>query len=191
MFEWIKTQYQASRTNKIIFWFFFLVIVGSTPSVIQPNIKSNTQQAITSTPAPNWEYSSDIDTMTGKPIQSAFTISKNKVELEFPYQGGTYGLIRVRKHPRFGSDVIFQVNKGQILCGTSSGCSIVVRFDDQKSMKVQANEPSDHGSETLFLEGFSKLTSLLKKSKVVVIEVTFFKQGNRQFKFNVDDFKGI
>ena len=93
----------------------------------------------------------------------------------------------IRKHPRYGKDVIFTITKGQLLCRSYDGCQLSIKFDDKPPIKVSANEPEDHSNETLFLQGYERLVKELKTSKKTVVEVTFYQQGNRTFEFNTAD----
>jgi hypothetical protein len=91
--------------------------------------------------------------------------------------------------PRYGKDVIFSVNKGQILCDVIDGCSITVKFDDKKAIRVHAVEPNDHSSDSLFLMGYDKLYKEMKASKKMWVEITFFQNGTRGFEYNIDGLK--
>ena len=101
----------------------------------------------------------------------------------------TIGTILIRKHPKHGNDVIFRVNRGQLICDGYCGCDVSVRFDDKKSVSVHANTPSDRSSDTLFLRGYEKLLKGMKSSKRMLIEATFYKQGLVTFEFDVSNLK--
>lgn len=137
----------------------------------------------------SWHYDKRKDEISDKDFRSATATSTNTEQLEFPYQGGTVGYLTVREHPRFGKDIIFQVNKGQILCSASRGCEVSVKFDDKVARKLRANEPSDHSSDTLFLQNYAELLPQIKASKTMIVEITFFQQGSRSFKFNTSELK--
>src|SRR3546814_9903105 len=53
-----------------------------------------------------------------------------EVNLQFPY-GTVSGYIEVRKRPTDGLNVMFLVDKGQILCRSYSDGHVSVKFDDQ------------------------------------------------------------
>jgi hypothetical protein len=95
-------------------------------------------------------------------------------------------LIQIRKHPRFGKDVIFLINKGQLICGISDGCQVMIRFDEGKAVSIHANEPDDHSSTALLLSGYKGLVKSIKASKKMTIEAVFFHEGSRSFEFNTD-----
>jgi len=136
-----------------------------------------------------WSYSNYTDKISGKESKIVTLASTNTHQLNFPYNGGTRGTLTLRKHPRYGKDVIFSVNKGQLLC--SSDCLISIKFDDKKAYSVGASEPTDHSNNELFLSQYeyNKLLKNFKQSKKVLVEVTFFQEGARIFEFNTTDLK--
>lgn len=113
--------------------------------------------------------------------------SRNTVALSSPYSSETQAELILRKHPRYGNDVIFSVSSGQLICGISDGCNVLVRFDDKPPREVRAGEPSDHSNDTLFLLGYKQLSKSIKESKRMIVEVTFFQDGSRHFEFNTEN----
>lgn len=132
-----------------------------------------------------WSYTEQSDSMTSKTIRFASVDSTNVHQLAFPYHGGTRASLTIRQHPRYGKGIIFEVNKGQILCTSYDGCTITVRFDERPAIRVHATEPSDHSSTTLFLSGYDSLLTNIRKSKKVAVEVEFYQEGPRSFQFDV------
>lgn len=125
-------------------------------------------------------------------ISTATVNSSNTISFEFPYNGPQKATLHIRKHPRYGKDVILSITKGQFLCSSvSDGCSVSVRFDDRKAERFSASEPSDNDSTAVFIKGYDRFVSALKKSKTVRIEATFFHEGNRVMEFNTEGFKPI
>jgi hypothetical protein len=150
-------------------------------------ITPRTEQTTPPLPIKNtWVYSTEIDKLTSKEIKNAVIQSENRHELAFPYSGGTYATIQIRKHPRFGKDVIFIINKGQLLCDISDGCQVMIRFDEGEAVSIHANEPDDHSNTALFLSGYKGLVKSIKASKKMTVETVFFHEGNRSFEFNTD-----
>lgn len=196
----------AKKKTSLLTWLvvgiFGLGIIGaisgnnSSTSSTETTTDS-TVDATASTPAPEkvavepdtpkWSYTNNPDAVSGKDSIEASLESINKHEMEFPYQGGTYGNIIIRKHPRYGKDVLFVINKGQLLCTSYDGCEVSIRFDDKKPFKVHANEPEDSSSTALFLTGYDKLLREMKTSKTMIVEATFFQNGSRVFEFDVSN----
>jgi hypothetical protein len=96
--------------------------------------------------------------------------------------------LSLRTHPRYGNDVILNIERGQFLCGYS-GCSVSVRFDDKPPRRFSASEVADHSTTTLFIGNFNSFLSETKKAKTIHIEALFFSQGSRVFEFDVAGLK--
>lgn len=135
-----------------------------------------------------WEYVEDTEKMQDGKIKKAILLSENEIELDFPYQGPQRALLILRKHPRYGSDAIIHIDRGQFLCRYDN-CFVNIRFDKGKSQKFSTVEPSDHSSETLFISNYPRFLSGLKKSKKVYVEAEFFQQGYRVLEFNTAGLK--
>lgn len=135
-----------------------------------------------------WAYDSYKDEMSGVTVKTAKAKSLNDVEFGFPYQGKQSGTLYLRNHPRHGKEVIFTIEKGQIVCQVST-CQINVKFGEGKPSTMQANRPADHSSTVLFIGGHDRFVSNLKKVKEVRIEVPFYREGVRVFTFDVSDLK--
>ena len=73
------------------------------------------------------------------------------MEFGFPYGGKQHGQLTLRRHPRFGRNVIFNIERGQLMCPSYDGCTVLVRFDDAPPASFSAMPPSDHSNETIFL----------------------------------------
>lgn len=134
-----------------------------------------------------WIYSHDADEMGKGVTHFAMLESTNTVNFDFPYSGEQHGRLVLRLHPRHGKDVMLSVDKGQFNC-RFDGCAVLVRFDDGEARKFTAVEPADNDSTVLFIEGFSRFYSSLKKAKRVRIEAEFYSEGLRTFDFDVSKY---
>lgn len=135
----------------------------------------------------SWSYFSDEDAMSSKNSRFASIQSSNTVNLGFPYSGEQQATLQLRTHPRWGKDVIFSVDKGQLLC-SYSGCRVLVRFDEAPPVYYNANEPSDHSSTYLFISNYAGFVNKMSKAKKVRIAVDFYQNGTQTFEFNVSGF---
>lgn len=138
-------------------------------------------------PQPQWNYSAINDSISKSPGRQASIASTNGFALSSPYAGLQHALLTVREHPRFGKDVIVQIERGQLLCGVS-GCSVPVRFDDGGTQRFHAAESADNDSKVLFLTDYGKFMRELSKAKVVRIEPTFYQHGNITLEFGASNF---
>lgn len=136
-----------------------------------------------------WHYLSTEEGMTGKKSRTATVTSTNTISLDFPYSGAQHAELTLRRHPRWGNDVILSIERGQILCHTYGDCRIGVRFDDGKVMRFSGNPPSDNSSEYVFIPAFGTFMKRLPKTKTVKIEVEIYQGGSPVFEFDVSGFK--
>jgi len=160
---------------------------ASTAShTVQQTASSDTAAAPVQSPPPEqWVYRTEKDTMTQKDIWSATVVSNNSIELDFPYAGPQTATLEVRRHPQYGKDIIFQIERGQILCEPFHGCSVLVRFDDQPAERYAAGPPADHSTTVLFIKNYDKFVQRAIKAKKVFIQVSIYQNGNQTLEFNV------
>lgn len=129
-----------------------------------------------------WGYRTVRDEMGRGAIRIATVRSSNQVELDFPYAGAQRGYLRLRVHPAYGRDVIFSVERGQVVCSLA-GCDVVVRFGKDKPVVYRAGVADSGDSTTLFIEGYDRFLASLRRADEVRIEVLFFGSGRRVFTF--------
>ena len=151
---------------------------------------SSSKPTFTPPVAPTWVYEEATDKMGGGTSKSASIGSINTFNLEFPYQGEQRATLTIRKHPRYGKDVILSIERGQFVCNTFD-CRIDISFDGGKPILAGGNEPSDHSTTAVFIHGrsFDSLSRQIKKSKRMSIGMNFFQQGTRVFEFDVEGLK--
>lgn len=113
--------------------------------------------------------------------------SVNSFHLGFPYEGNQRGRLTVRTHPRYGTDVIIMIDKGQILCDFR-GCSFQVRFDEAQSQAWSMSEPESRDSTMLFVNNKTRFIQQLRSSKRVRVEVLFYQQPSITLDFDVSEF---
>lgn len=135
-----------------------------------------------------WYYHASEDLMTSKKNLIARVQSSNSFEFDFPYQGRQKAHLTIRKHPQYGRDVIFYIEKGQIICSSYS-CPIVVRFDDGRAINVKGSEPEDGSTEVVFLPLYDTMMRRLSSASTVRIQFQVFQQGSYVAEFDVRGFK--
>lgn len=135
-----------------------------------------------------WSYNESNDSISNGVIKTAEIISSDKIELNFPYTGGTKGIITIRKHPRWGTDVMISISNGQMLCGYRN-CEVTVSFDNAKSKIFSAIEPADHSNKMVFIKDAKGFIKQLKGSKKTLVEIAFYQNGSYAFEFNTAGLK--
>lgn len=146
------------------------------------------EEPVSAEPASSWRYFEEVDEMTDKTAYFASVTSKEAAYFDFPYEGGSYLTLTVRKSPKFGNDVYIRISQGQFKTGYD-GTTIKVRFDDEPQFSVSCNEASDGSSDILFLNGFNKLVGKLKNHKTMKINAEFYQEGNHTFTFDIENFE--
>jgi len=131
-----------------------------------------------------WDYRTYRDDLTGKLVQSAEVQSTNRVNFEFPYSGEQRATLTIRRHPRYGLDVILSVERGQFLCGID-GCMVSVVFDRGDIEYFTVTEPSDRSTTHLFIQSETRFIERLRRSGKARISAEFYQEGSPTFEFNV------
>ncbi|MEH3108119.1 MAG: zinc-ribbon domain-containing protein [Sphingomonas fennica] len=142
-----------------------------------------------SQPSSPWSYSEDEDKMHGGKSYFATTTSTNSIRQDSPYDAETTMRMTVRRMPSSGTDVVFTVSSGQLMCPSYEGCSGMVRFDTGSPERISFNGPADNSSDTIFVVGAKRFIGKLKNSKKLLLEKTMYNAGDPQFEFDVSGLK--
>lgn len=154
--------------------------LGATPQPIA--------EPVATPPGTQWHYSHVPDAMSNGTTHHALVVSSNTVEFKFPYSGEQHGKLNLRTDPKYGKDIIFSIEKGQILCHSHEDCTVLVRFDDEPAMKFSGVGAADNSTETVFIRNYEKFTSKLAKAKFVRISANIYQEGAPVFEFDVSGF---
>lgn len=138
--------------------------------------------------ADKWRYRVDEDPMTSRKSRYASIESENTVDFDFPYQGSQHGTLILRDHPTYGRDVIFSIERGQLLCQSYDDCQIRVRFDEGNPERWNAVGPSDNSNTSIFIRNQARFVQKLRAAKVVRLQVPAYQQGEPMFEFQVGGF---
>ena len=143
----------------------------SASSIIQPS-------------KPVWHYGQFSDKMTNEVTKYSYITSSNKVDMAFPYQGGTTADITIYSH---GSANI-ELSKGQVMCSSYSGCWFDVKFDDGKIEQFCGYGSSNGNSKVLFLcagENSKKFIKKVQHAQKVMVKIQVYQEGFPVFDFDV------
>lgn len=165
---------------------FSLPETASTPS---GNASGATASVETqSLPGSQWSYYQNSDDMGKGTVYTAHVSSTNTVNFDFPYSGEQHATLSLRTHPRWGKDLFFRIEKGQLLCNSYDGCNVLIRFDDGAALTFSAIGPDDNSSEVLFIQNYGRFVEKMLKAKRVRIAVNVYQEGAPTFEFDVSDF---
>jgi hypothetical protein len=165
---------------------------GGTSSAPTSTSSPSSAQTV-STPAPKlpgsqWFYHQSDDSMGKGVIYQAQVSSSNTVNFDFPYSGTQHATLTLRTHPRNGKDIIFSIEKGQILCRSYEDCTVLVRFDDEPPTNYSAVGAADNSTETIFIRNYDRFIGKVPKAKRVRIAANIYQQGAPVFEFDVSSF---
>jgi hypothetical protein len=150
---------------------------AQTPSAPEPKEKR-----------PQWFYKTVEEEMGRGKVTTATIISENSLRFGFPYEGEQWPHLVLRSHPKFGKDILVNIDRGQFLCRYDD-CHVYVRFDNEKPQRFNASGPSDHSSTTLFISDFSRFLKGVRKADKTYIEAEFYNNGQRVIEFDTAGLK--
>lgn len=136
----------------------------------------------------NWHVDTTTDPMTDKSIIVATLRSQNDVAFDFPYDGGSFMVMNIRKRDS-KVDVYFEISKGQFVCNEYQGTNkVMIRFDNEEAKNYITVESSTHDSDVLFIKSKSAINEIYAKclsSTSIKVKANFFSEGSRVFDFKV------
>lgn len=139
-------------------------------------------------PGSQWSYYQNSDDMGKGTVYTAYVSSTNTVNFDFPYSGEQHATLSLRTHPRWGKDLFFRIEKGQLLCNSYDGCNVLIRFDEAEPLTFSAIGPDDNSSEVIFIRNYGRFVERMLKAKRVRIAVNVYQEGAPTFEFDVSDF---
>jgi len=128
----------------------------------------------------NWVVHTELDNLTGKRYKAAYTRSRNTIRQRRPYKE-TNLVIQYVKHPRFGEQMIFEAQSGQMVC-RSFGCEGSISFDG-KVERLSLARSEDGSSLYLFAKYPKAILRKMNKAKRTVVQITFYRHGAPSFVF--------
>ncbi|WP_421504429.1 hypothetical protein [Erwinia rhapontici] len=149
-----------------------------------------------------WHTAYQNDEMRGTAQKYNQNDSENKVNFEFPYNGGSSMSIVLRskkielKEGQKPEDLVpteamLVISKGQFLCSSFSECHVSVKFDNEKVQKFSMGGAADGSSNVIFFKNSSEFIKKLQSHKTLFIEAPFFQAGDQQFKFTIDGYSPL
>lgn len=138
----------------------------------------------------NWGYETTKDEMRGTEITIASVMSTNEVELDSPYNnGGTVLSLALREDATGDISAMVVTSQGQLWCHYED-CFMSVSFDDGAVSQYAINRAEAGSSNVMFLsDNTEQFINKLKSSENTTIEVGFYGNGNKQFKFDTHGLK--
>ena len=129
-----------------------------------------------------WSYSESEDEMTSEMNKYAQVTSEDRVNLDFPYEVGTYMTLHIRNKGN-DTDAFIKVTTGQLHTDYNNP-TVLIRFDDAQAESYRVTDAASGDSEYLFFTNPKALIKKMKESKLTKIQCMFYDQGSYVFKFN-------
>jgi hypothetical protein len=134
-----------------------------------------------------WKYDQKADAMRGANTSYASVISDNMQSFSFPYEGGSRIQLIFRLNGPNDFDGYLQVDKGQFSCPPYGYVS--VKVDSGNVEELDCSYPDDGDTSVIFLKHVGQLMAKLQNARTLIIEAEFYREGRRQFNFNVSGFQ--
>ncbi len=135
-----------------------------------------------------WKYTNSTDEMTGRTEHFAVTNSINKINFQFPYDGGTTFQLLVRNMGYgigYGNDVLLIASKGQFLYESY----VTFKFDYSKPFSRGYGGMTDGSTNVIAVSSSGKIIRKLKDARLLKIEAPFYQDGRKIIIFDVSNFK--
>jgi len=134
--------------------------------------------------ADKWSYESETDKMTGQSKQFATIISDNSIDLPFPYSGANRGTLLIRQKAKGSNEVMFMIQKGQMMCRSFHPCTISIRFDTKQPLKFEGSGNSSSDPTVTFIQSANTFVQEAKKAKKILVQVDLYQAGLQIFEFS-------
>lgn len=163
-------------------------IFGGNSNQANGDSEAPAQEEQKSTPKSKWEYSEKSNEMDNTTTYFASLTSKNKIEFEFPYDGGSSFQFIVRK-TNGQYDFLVTVSKGQFMTNILENEKLRIRFDDGEPFDWQYSSANDARADIIFPEFSDDFLAQLKASKKMMIEAPFAFAGRQVIQFETGNLK--
>ena len=148
------------------------------------------QRANATVPAILWNYSASKSQMTTNGIDHfAIIDSSNQVNFDFPYGGAQNGHLVVRKMANSRNyEVIFRIDRGQLICNDFENCTISIKFDEAPASSYSVSHSTDQNSTLFFINNAQGFVRKLEHASMVKIQPTVYQNGSPVFIFPTKGF---
>lgn len=138
----------------------------------------------------NWKYGTSTDEMRDSVTETAELASLNTLNLG-PHEKALGGIVITRSSSK-GERVIF-FTTAQVSCSKKefryNGCIISIKFDDNPVEELVMEKVSENANSMVVSEGGAEFLRKLRTAKKLTVEYPIYSHGNKQFNFDVSNFK--
>lgn len=161
--EWTKT--------KVIEWANIIIIANKTDGSLKKEIYKG-----------NWEYENEFYKPLGETVHTAKLLSKNAMNIVYPYDGQARMAIEIMGTSQNGV-IVLSTNHGEILCNNE--CHVFVGFDNGNKYGFKFRQ-FDERSKAISISPSEQrwFFRKLRSSSRIHIEVEYRKNGFLRFEFD-------
>ena len=143
--------------------------------------KEPVSKQVAATRSINWQYEKAVN-QEGETIYKASLGSPTLLQFGFPYTGGSTTTLTIRQRKQQPATVYLQVSNGQFNRSFQGG-RVRIRFDGKPAVTYTYSAAENGSASVIFFDEAGKLIRQLKTAKRMVVDLTFYGQGNRQIEF--------
>ena len=178
-----------------------LVVVATVPSSQQRSRNTAASQISKQPPTDSWRYTKSTDEMTGKVSQTACLFSENKFsedESELCSYKGLYypAVFKLGRSISIAADAGLESLAIPGVPGSTelmerARCNIRMRVDDKAGFEVCWNQNTGNSEVNLYDSPYENgrgihIMTMLKKAKIIKIELVYFPTATQIFTFKPD-----
>lgn len=170
--------------------FLVLIVLGIIGALLPDDESAETSSEQSGISASNdkskWKYSHSINEMDNVRTDFAELDAENKLEFEFPYNGGSTFTFVVRK-TNGKYTLLLIVDKGQFMSNVLGDERLRIKFDDGETFQWNYTDTNDGRSNIIFPTYTDEFLTALKKSKSMLIEAPFAFAGRQVVRFKTEN----
>lgn len=137
-----------------------------------------------------WEVIINKDEMRQQEKKWLAVRSENNADLQFPYDGENHLQLDILDSKTNEPRIFFTIDKGQYDCGRY-GCDAYIKFGANPVQHIELSIHDVQGTDGKILAFHGNTAAFItniRKFNSIIIEIPFYRNGTRQFKFNTAGF---
>lgn len=124
--------------------------------------------------------------MTGSRVRFWRLTSDASLALPFPNAGQNFGRLTIRKRTKQSPEVMFRVDKGQIVCDTPDTCTLRLKFGEKPPITMAATRSTSGQSSLLFIDDARRFIREAKTASKILAQPTIYGVGPVVVSFSND-----
>jgi len=130
-----------------------------------------------------WEYSEQIDEMSNALIKTASIPSDNVLQFDFPYNGGSRGILTFRKKGN-KLDAYLRISHGQFVPTDMLSYQVAIKCDEGQAQTYTFVGSNDGSPDIIFAQSPEAILKKIKAASTVKIQTTYYNAGLQILQFS-------